>query len=54
MTYQTHTAEISRQDGLWFVKWFRDGSFTANHQMFGNINGALRFCRERGMRVVVV
>lgn len=46
------TAKISQRDGLWIVNWMNIGSFLVGEQMFGNINGALRFCRERGLPVI--
>jgi len=46
------TAKITRREGLFIVNWMGTGSFLVGEQMFGNINGALRFCRERGLPVL--
>jgi len=46
------TAKITRRDGLFILNWMNQGSFLIGEQMFGNINPALRFCRERGLRVI--
>jgi hypothetical protein len=46
------TAKIFNRDGLWIVNWMNLGSFLVGEQMFGNINYALRFCRERGLPVI--
>ena len=46
------TAKITNRDGLWIVNWTNLGSFLVGEQMFGNINGALRFCRERALPVI--
>lgn len=45
-------AKITRREGLYIVSWMNLGSFLIGEQMFGNINGALRFCRERGLPVI--
>jgi len=46
------TAKITRRDGLFILNWMNQSSFLVGEQMFGNINPALRFCRERGLRVI--
>jgi hypothetical protein len=46
------TAKITNRNGLWTVEYMNSGSFLVGTQMFGNINPALRFCRERGLRVI--
>lgn len=45
------TAKITRRDGLWIVNWKNLGSNLIGEQLFGNINGALRFCRLRALSV---
>jgi len=52
MTLTLGTAKITRRDGLFILNWMNQGSFLIGEQMFGNINPALRFCRERGLRVI--
>jgi hypothetical protein len=45
------TAKITNRNGLWIVNWMGTGSFLVGEQVFGTINGALRFCRQRGILV---
>jgi hypothetical protein len=50
------TAKITTRDGLIVVKWMNTGSFLVGEQLFGNhrlgANAAMKFCRERGLRVL--
>lgn len=47
------TASITQtSDGLFIANWMDLGSFLIGEQAFGNINGALRFLREKGLPVV--
>jgi hypothetical protein len=47
------TATLTQtSDGLFVARWMDHGSFLVGQQMFGNINSALRFIRERGLPVV--
>jgi len=49
------TAKITKTaDGAFILNWMGHGSWTIGEQTFGNINPALRFCRERGLSVVNV
>jgi hypothetical protein len=49
------TANITKSAiGIFVVDFVRHGSFCQGEQFFGNINQALRFCRERGLRVIEV
>lgn len=53
MTSQTNTATLTQTDGLWIVRFMRDGSFLIGEQMFGHAGAALRFCRLNGFQVSV-
>ena len=50
------TAKIANRDGMIVVNWMNAGSFIVGEQLFENhragANAALRFCRERGLRVI--
>lgn len=46
------TAKITRRDDYFVLNWMNQGSFIVGEQMFGNINPALTFCRERGLIVI--
>lgn len=50
------TAQITEANGLVTVRYMNTGSFLVGEQAFGNShagwNAALRFIRERGLRVV--
>lgn len=50
------TAKITETDGLVILEFMRHGSFTIGRQTFGNsrqgYQAALRFCRERDLRVL--
>jgi hypothetical protein len=52
MTLTLGTAKITRRGNLFILNWMNQGSFLIGEQMFGNINPALRFCRERGLLVI--
>jgi len=46
------TANITKSAiGIFVVDFVRQGSFCKGEQFFGNINQALRFCRERGLLI---
>lgn len=47
------TANVTNRNGLWIVTYTNIGSFLKGEQMFGGINPALRFCRERKLKVTV-
>jgi hypothetical protein len=47
------TARITETaNGAFILNWMNHGSFLVGEQIFGNINPALRFCRERDLRVI--
>lgn len=51
------TAKITEtKDGMIILNWMNQGSFLVGEQTFGNtrvgVTAALRFCRERGLRVI--
>lgn len=46
------TAAVTKSQMGFTVRWMNVGSFLVGEQTFGNINHALRFVRERGLRVV--
>lgn len=49
------TAKLSQAaSGAVTVNFMTHGSFLVGEQFFGNINPALRFCRERNLRVIEV
>jgi hypothetical protein len=53
MSLQLGTAKIAQTaNGLIVLTYMNHGSFLVGEQTFGNINPALRFCRERGLRVI--
>lgn len=52
MNLKLGTAKISNRNGLWVVNYMNHGSFLVGEQMYGNIKAALRFCRERDLRVL--
>lgn len=54
MTLTLGTAKITRRGNFFILSWMNQGSFIVGEQMFGNINPALRFCRERGLKVIEV
>lgn len=49
------TAQITQTDDMITLNYMTQGSFLVGTQVFGNSrqgwNAALRFCRERGLRV---
>jgi hypothetical protein len=44
--------EITETNGAVFVRFMRQGSFLLGEQTFQNRQAALRFCRDRGLRIV--
>jgi hypothetical protein len=47
------TAKITEQaNGLVIVNWMGSGSFTIGEQHFGNRDDALRFLRDRGIKLL--
>ena len=49
------TAKITKTaSGTFVLNWMGHGSWIVGEQFFGNINPALRFCRERGLNVIDV
>lgn len=47
------TASLTRTaDGMYVANWMDTGSFLKGEQMFGNINGALRFLRLKGLPII--
>lgn len=50
------TAHISPRDNLLVLRFMNTGSFLVGEQLFSNSrlgwNAALRFCRERNLRVL--
>ena len=50
------TAQITEANGLVTLLYMGHGSFLVGEQTYGNSrqgwNAALRFCRERGLRVI--
>jgi hypothetical protein len=45
------TANLKKEGSLWVLKYCNYGSFLIGTQLFQNINDALRFCRERDLKV---
>lgn len=55
MTLTLGTAKITKlQDGSFRLSYMNHSSFLVGEQVYGNINPALRFCRERSLRVIEV
>ncbi len=50
------TAKITTRDDLIVVNFMGHGNFTVGEQLFGNhrlgANAAMKFCRDRGLRVL--
>ncbi len=46
------TAHLIRTGTTFELRYMNVGSFLIGEQTFGNVNSALRFCRERGLRVI--
>jgi hypothetical protein len=46
------TAAVTKTQTGFEVRWMNIGSFLVGEQTFGNLNHALRFVRERGLRVI--